>query len=100
MPGRRGRWVQAAILLAGALLAGAAVELAVAPAAQQESLELVETAVRRAAVQYYAIEGAYPRSWQELRDRYGLSVDETQWMVDYRYQADNLSPDITVLPKS
>lgn len=72
---------------------------AVAPATRRESRELVETAVRRAAVQCYAIEGAYPRSLQELRDRYGLSVDEAQWMVDYRYLADNLSPDITVLPR-
>ena len=72
---------------------------AVAPATRRESRERVETAVRRAAVQCYAIEGAYPRSLQELRDRYGLSVDEAQWMVDYRYLADNLSPDITVLPR-
>ena len=60
----------------------------------------MEAAVRRSAVQCYAIEGAYPRSLQELRDRYGLSVDETRWMVDYRYMADNLSPDITVLLRS
>jgi hypothetical protein len=98
--GRGDRWVPAAVLLAGALLAGAAAELAVAPAARRESRELVEAAVRRSAVQCYAIEGAYPRSLQELRDRYGLSVDETRWMVDYRYMADNLSPDITVLPRS
>ena len=100
MAGRRDRRVPAAVLLAGALLAGAAAELAVSPAARRESRELVEAAVRRSAVQCYAIEGAYPRSLQELRDRYGLSVDETRWMVDYRYMADNLSPDITVLLRS
>lgn len=99
MAGRRGRWIPAAVLLAGALAAGAAVELAIAPAAERESREMVETAVRRSAVQCYAIEGAYPRSLQDLRDRYGLSVDETRWMVDYRYLADNLSPDIAVLPR-
>ena len=100
MAGRRDRRVPAAVLLAGALLAGAAAELAVAPAARRECRERVEAAVRRSAVQCYAIEGAYPRSLQELRDRYGLSVDETRWMVDYRYMADNLSPDITVLLRS
>lgn len=99
MPGGRGRWGAAAVLLAGALLAGAAADRAVAPAVRRESRELVETAIRRAAVQCYAIEGAYPQSLQELRDRYGLSVDESRWMVDYRYLADNLSPDITVLPR-
>lgn len=87
------------MLLVGVLLAGIMADRAVAPATRRESRELVETAVRRAAVQCYAIEGAYPRSLQELRDRYGLSVDEAQWMVDYRYLADNLSPDITVLPR-
>ncbi len=62
-----------------------------------ENLELVRESVRRAAVQCYAIEGAYPASLEDLQTRYGLSVDTDIYFVDYSYVASNLMPDITVL---
>ena len=57
--------------------------------AGRESLSLAEQSIRRAAVQCYALEGAYPRDLSDLEERY---------FVDYRYVASNLMPDITVLP--
>ena len=86
----------AAILLP-CLLLGAAASLSRRSAA--EDLELVRESVRRAAVQCYAIEGAYPVSLDELRQRYGLSVDTGRYFVDYSYVAANLMPDITVLER-
>ena len=94
------RWLPAAgLLLAG--LAGAVlmVDRGILPGASGQSRELIEKAVRRAAVQCYAIEGAHPVSLEELEERYGLRVDQERWMVDYRYVADNLSPDITVIQR-
>jgi len=94
------RWLPAAgLLLAG--LAGAVlmVDRGILPGASGQSRELIEKAVRRSAVQCYAIEGAYPVSLEELEERYGLRVDQERWMVDYRYVADNLSPDITVIQR-
>lgn len=94
------RWLPAAgLLLAG--LAGAVlmVDRGILPGASGQSRELIEKAVHRSAVQCYAIEGAYPVSLEDLEERYGLRVDQERWMVDYRYVADNLSPDITVIQR-
>lgn len=67
--------------------------------ADEETLNLTAQAVRRAAVQCYALEGAYPASLSYLEERYGVQVDESRIFVDYQYVAANLMPDITVLPR-
>lgn len=66
--------------------------------ADDESRKLAEQSIRRAAVQCYALEGAYPVSWDHLKEVYGVTVDESRYFVDYQYVASNLMPDITVLP--
>ena len=68
--------------------------------AGQESLALAEQSVRRAAVQCYALEGFYPTEFSYLEEYYGVSIDTGRYLVDYRYVASNLMPDITVLPIS
>ncbi len=65
---------------------------------QEESLALTRQSLQRAAVQCYALEGAYPRDLAYLEERYGVSVNGDLFFVDYRYIASNLMPDITVLP--
>lgn len=57
----------------------------------------LEEAVRRAAVACYAAEGAYPPSIEYLEEHYGLTVDESRYIVHYEVFADNILPDITVL---
>lgn len=66
----------------------------------QETLALTRESVRRAAVQCYALEGAYPRDFAYLQTHYGISVDEGRFRVDYVYIGSNLMPDITVIPLS
>ena len=66
--------------------------------AGRESLSLAEQSIRRAAVQCYALEGAYPQDFDYLAERYGVAVDESRCRVDYIYIGSNLMPDITVLP--
>ena len=66
--------------------------------AGRDSLSPAEQSGRRAAVQCYALGGAYPRDLSDLEERYGVSVDRERYFVDYRYVASNLMPDITVLP--
>ena len=63
-----------------------------------ESLRLTEDGVRRAAVQCYALEGAYAADLQYLIDNYGIRPDTSRFIVHYMYQGDNILPDITVLP--
>lgn len=57
----------------------------------------LEEAVRRAAVACYAAEGAYPPSIEYLEAHYGLTVDESRYIVHYDVFADNILPDITVM---
>ena len=57
----------------------------------------LEDAVRRAAVACYAAEGAYPPGVEYMVEHYGLTVDETRYIVHYEIFAENLMPDITVL---
>lgn len=63
-----------------------------------ESLEVVRRSLDRAVVECYALEGFYPPDLAYLKERYGISVDETLYYVDYLYLGSNLMPDITVLP--
>lgn len=65
--------------------------------ADRENLALAEQAVRRAAVECYALEGWYPDSLSYLVEHYGIHVDTERYLVDYRFVASNLMPDITVL---
>jgi len=65
-----------------------------------ESLRLTGEGVRRAAVQCYALEGAYAMDLQYLIDNYGIRPDTGRFVVHYLYQGDNLLPDITVLPQA
>ena len=67
--------------------------------ADAEKLRSTEQSVRRAVVQCYAVEGRYPPDLAYLEKRYGLSVDEERYIVHYNNFADNLMPDIRVLPR-
>lgn len=67
---------------------------------QEQQFIVAQKAVVRAAVQCYALEGAYPKNLSYLKENYSLMVDEEQYFVDYRWIGSNLMPDITVLSKN
>lgn len=67
---------------------------------EAEGLRRVEEAVRRAAVECYALEGAYPETLDYLRRHYALSTDASRYFIAYDFLGSNLMPDITVLPVS
>ena len=56
-----------------------------------------EEAVRRAAVSCYALEGAYPESYEYLKRHYGLKINEELYGVSYTIFASNLMPEISVV---
>ena len=62
-----------------------------------EVLSLAEEGVRRAAVECYALEGFYPRTLDYLVENYGVTADDSRYVISYQYVASNLMPDITVL---
>jgi uncharacterized protein (DUF4213/DUF364 family) len=80
----------AALALAVVLINGADKQV------RQEQLDSLETALRRAAVTCYALEGRYPPSLEHLTERYGVLVDETKFHVYYGVFGRNLMPDIGV----
>ncbi len=66
---------------------------------EYEKFEILADAIKRSAVQCYAIEGFYPGSIKYLEDNYGLVVDHEKYVVSYDVFASNLMPDIEVYIK-
>jgi len=64
--------------------------------AEASALANLERAVRRAAVQAYAIEGSYPSTLEHLAENYGVIIDKTRFIVYYRAEMPNLMPIIIV----
>ena len=64
----------------------------------REGAETLRSAIARASVQCYAIEGRYPPSVQYLEENYGIRIDRERFHVFYEGFASNIIPDITVIP--
>ena len=95
-------WLPTALALALFVLAAVWMVRSVhvtAGRSDQESLRLAEQALRRAAVSCYALEGAYPASYDDLKQRSGLAIDEERYMVFYEIFASNVMPQITVVER-
>ena len=56
--------------------------------------------MRRAAVSCYALEGAYPATYADLKARSGVAVDERKYKVFYEIFASNIMPEITVVRRA
>lgn len=65
---------------------------------QEEQLNILNNALRRASVQCYAIEGRYPPSVEYLEQNYNIVIDRQKYHVFYDGWASNVMPDITVIP--
>ena len=57
----------------------------------------LETAIRRACVTCYAVEGRYPADLAYITENYGVIVDTDVYAVRYDAFAENLLPDIAVV---
>ena len=64
-----------------------------------ESEQRVEDTIKKAVVNCYAIEGRYPATLEYVEEYYGLQIDRDRYDVFYEVFADNIMPEITVLPK-
>lgn len=101
---RKPRWTGALTLIVPALLLAAA--LIFAQGAERlndgrsaEAKTRLEDAIRRGCVACYAAEGRYPQSLDDLKDRYGLQIDEEHYAVFYEPFGSNLMPNFTVLER-
>lgn len=78
------------VVLFGALLAS------VTRQSSARETALLDSAIRRAVVTCYAVEGKYPPSLDYLSENYGVRVDETRYAVFYDVFAENVMPTVTV----
>ncbi|MDE7003252.1 MAG: hypothetical protein K2P08_02355 [Oscillospiraceae bacterium] len=92
------RVLLAPLAVAAALLCFTAAVDSLEDGQSAQRLQQVEQAVRRSCVSCYALEGTYPPDLDYLKDRYGLQIDEEEYIVRYSAVAQNLMPDIHVLP--
>lgn len=65
----------------------------------QEQKDTLESALQRAAVYCYSIEGAYPENLEYLEKNYGITYDKDRFFVDYQILGSNLMPEITVIER-
>ena len=59
----------------------------------------IEDTIQKAVVNCYAIEGRYPATLTYVEEYYGLQIDREKYTVFYEVFAENIMPEITVLPK-
>ena len=71
----------------------------VGKSSQTEQADALKKAVMQAVFTCYAIEGRYPPSTAYLKDHYGLIYDESKFIVTINTFAENLLPDIAILPE-
>lgn len=71
-----------------------------AEVSDREGLRMAEEAVRRAAVSCYALEGVYPATYEDLKEKSGLAIDEEKYAVFYDIFASNFMPQINVLERT
>jgi len=65
--------------------------------ARQE--QTLEAALHKSILTCYALEGRYPRDFDYLMEHYPVIYDQTVFHVDYRFQGENLLPEVTILYK-
>jgi type II secretory pathway pseudopilin PulG len=89
----------AGIALAGILIVAVFIALSGVSGNQNGQYRDIQlAAIRRAALQCYALEGAYPPSLQYLVEQYGLILDTKDYQFRYEVPAGNLPPIVEVFP--
>ena len=94
-----GRILGAAAVLLGCALLLALLSGRVRQSASERQRQILQSAVMRAVLTCYSIEGRYPPNLQYLIDNYGVYIDTQSYVVSYEAFADNLMPDVRVLRK-
>ena len=89
----------ASLLLAVSVVAVAAAAGQVSRDMDAQAAAALKDSVVQAAVQCYAVEGAYPESVDYLEQNYGLHINHKRYIVSCSAFASNVMPDVQVLEK-
>ena len=98
------RWSWVPLVLGLALFAAIAVWVVrgvgeAARVSDAESLRMAQQAIDRAIVSCYSLEGVYPATYEDLKEKSGLAVDEEKYIVFYDIFASNIRPSVTVMER-
>lgn len=98
----RGAWIP--LILGLLLFAAVAVWMVrgvqeAALVSDQEGLRMAQEAVERAVVSCYSLEGVYPATYEDLKAKSGLAIDEEKYIVFYDIFASNIRPSVTVVER-
>lgn len=63
---------------------------------QEQSLD---SALNRAIVSCYCVEGTYPPNLDYLISHYGITYDKNSFFIDYQAIGSNIYPDVTIIRK-
>ncbi|MBQ1901390.1 MAG: hypothetical protein II169_02440 [Lachnospiraceae bacterium] len=63
----------------------------------QREQDTLRDAIEQDISAYYAREGYYPSSIQELQDIYGLTYDEKRFYIGYQLMGSNIRPYVTIV---
>ena len=98
------RWSWVPLALGVALFAAVAVWMVrgvreAARVSDEEGLRMAREAIDRAVVSCYSLEGVYPATYEDLKEKSGLAVDEEKYIVFYDIFASNIRPSVTVMER-
>ena len=65
----------------------------------EEGLRLAQEAIERAVISCYSLEGVYPATYEDLKAKSGLAIDEEKYIVIYEIFASNIRPSVTVIER-
>ncbi len=94
------KWILVTVILAIALVFLPTAVGNLEQGKQAQDIRQLEQALQRTAVACYAVEGAYPASVEYMRQHYGLTYDESRYVVHYVLVASNFMPEITVMERT
>lgn len=66
---------------------------------REQGAQAMRNSILSAARRCCAVEGSYPKSIDYLEERYGLRVNDRDYVVTYEYFAANVSPSVVVVPR-
>lgn len=65
----------------------------------KDGLQITKDAINEAIATCYAIDGMYPATFEELKDKSNIVINEDKYAVIYSIFASNLKPEIEIIEK-
>lgn len=96
---RRRRRIAGIALVVVLVAAACGIFAAVRANARVQGAVALRDSVLNAAKQCCAIEGSYPSSLEYLEKKYGLTINQDDYVVSYEWFADNVMPSVVVTPR-